>query len=114
MRLSPAILAVALAAGCAALLKEPGPPPARPGEPVMAWKRETPDREGTVVFARNDTTVTLVATFRLFDCVNVNHPCGDLPPRPLEPGVIVELITLRPVDLQKDYTFNYAYTARPQ
>ena len=107
------VLAFLLAA-CAAVVREPGPPPPRPGEPVHTWKRESADRAGTVLYARNDTTLTLMATFRLFDCVNVDHPCGELPARALEPGVVVEVITVRQVNPRRDHTFNFSFTARPQ
>jgi hypothetical protein len=107
------VLALLLAA-CAAVVREPGPPPPRPGEPIRTWKRETADRAGTILFARNDTTMALIATFRLFDCVNVDQPCGELPARTLEPGVVVEVITVRQVNPRLDHTFNFSYTARPQ
>lgn len=107
------VLAFLLAA-CAAVVREPGPPPPRPGDPVLTWKRETADRAGTILYARNDTTLALIATFRLFDCVNVDHPCGELPPRALEPGVVVEVITVREVNANRDHAFNFSFTARPQ
>jgi hypothetical protein len=96
------------------VVREPGPPPPRPGSPILTWKRETADRSGTVLYARNDTTFALVATFRLFDCVNVDQPCAELPARALEPGTVVEVITLRPVDVYRDHAFNFSFTARPQ
>lgn len=107
------LMSALVAAACAGAMLE-GPPPARPGEPVAAWKRDTEDREATVLYARNDTNFVVVATFRLFDCVNIQHACGDLQPRTLEPGVIVVVDTLRPVDVQKDHSFNFSFTARPQ
>jgi hypothetical protein len=55
-----------------------------------------------------------MATFRLFDCVNVDHPCGELPARTLEPGVVVEVVTVRQVNPRRDHTFNFSFTARPQ
>jgi hypothetical protein len=68
-----------------------------------------------VLYVRNDTTFTVVATFRLFDCVNVDHACGEITPgRALEPGIVVEIATLRPVDVFRDHTFNFSFTARPQ
>jgi hypothetical protein len=103
-----------LVAGCAAALREQGPPPPRPGEPVAVWRRESEDRTAMVIYARNDTTLTLTATFRLFDCLNVEHACGELPPRTLEPGVVVDVIALKPANPYQDYSFNYSFTARPQ
>ena len=109
------VFVAVLAAACAGAMREQAPPPPRTGEPVAVWKRPTVDGEATVLLARNDTTLTVVATFRLFDCVNVDHPCGDVTPgRTLEPGVVVEIATLRPVDVFKDHAFNFSFTARPQ
>jgi hypothetical protein len=65
-------MAALLAVACAGAMME-GPPRPRPGEPIAAWKRETEDREASVLYARNDTTFSVVATFRLLNCVNVQH-----------------------------------------
>jgi hypothetical protein len=109
------VFVAVLAAACAGAMRGPAPPLPRPGEPIAAWKRPTADGEATVLYARNDTTFAIVATFHLFACVNIDHPCGDITPgRTLEPGVIVEIDTLRPVDVFKDHTFNFSFTARPQ
>jgi hypothetical protein len=108
------LLVVVAASACAALKNaEPPAPRPRPGVPIQLWKREARDYSATTLLARNDTTVSLIASFKIFDCVNIKEDCSTIAPTDtLQPGEVFTVATLSRLDAMREYSFNYSFAAR--
>lgn len=113
MKLTRLVILCAVAAAACSAMRVVTVPPKLPGTPVPMWTLELDNQSGTVLYARNDSTVVLDIRFRLHGCTNVRNACAEYANwQTVQPAQVVVVDTIRPVELSQPYTFNWAYAMR--